>query len=277
MGSASSSSAARDERVMYVRGVPLAKLNGAEIYFESHGEGEPLLLIPGFDFGVWSFYRQLLPLAEHMRVISLEPRGVGRSSPLAKGISIADMADDAAALLDHLELERSSVLGFSMGGFVAFELALRHPTKVSRLIAAATQHGGPKAVHPKPEIFMKLAGAAAETDMSLYFSDVAIREEPELCAEFKRIRAANPPQPGNWMQRASMMMSFDVRERLPELDMPVLISVAQADDIVPAGNAQLLAERLRHARIDRYPGGRHLFYIEHGERFNQSIVGFVTG
>lgn len=259
---------------MYGPPVPTADINGAELYFESHGEGEALLLIPGFDFGVWSFYRQMPVLAEHMRVISFDLRGSGGSSAMPKGFTIADMANDAIALLDHLGLDKVSLLGFSSGGFVAFELALRHRARISRLISVATHHGGPKAVHPKGSVFSKLAGGGVNADLSLYFSDAARESDPELCDDFVRRRAENSREGGNMMQRAAMLMRFDLREEISGLDMPALISVGKDDEVVPAGNAELLSKLLPHARVDRFQG-RHLFNIEHAEHFNQSIIEFV--
>src|SRR5919202_6785265 len=128
--------------------MPTAKLpTGIEMYYGSHGAGEPLVLLPSTAFAgdVWHL-EQVGPLAERLNLIILDPRGCGQSSRPDRVYTIEQMAGDVIALLDHLEVPAAHVLGHSMGGRIALTMALDHPGRVKSLICAATGSGIP----PRP-------------------------------------------------------------------------------------------------------------------------------
>src|SRR5262245_50187981 len=111
--------------------------NGQDLYCETHGDGPPLVLVMGigYDSGLWHL-AQVPALAKKFRVITFDNRDVGRSSKATKPYAIADMADDVAGLLDGLDVKRAHVLGLSMGGLIAQQFALRHPSRIDRLVLA---------------------------------------------------------------------------------------------------------------------------------------------
>lgn len=115
--------------------------NGINIYYETHGEGEPLLLIEGLGYSSWMWYKQIPELSKKHRVIVYDNRGVGHTDKPDSEYTIELMADDAASLLSALGVESAHVMGVSMGGYIAQELALRHPEKVRSLILAGTNNG----------------------------------------------------------------------------------------------------------------------------------------
>ncbi|MDT5269927.1 MAG: hypothetical protein QOH49_2113, partial [Acidobacteriota bacterium] len=137
--------------------MPTASVRGIELYYEEHGQGEPLVLVPGFGMGLWIWYRQVGAFAERFRVIVFDPRGVARTAAPDAPFTMLELADDLAALLEELEVERAHVLGASFGGFVAQEFALAHPARTRSLILCCTSYGGAGHRPPSPETLAAIA------------------------------------------------------------------------------------------------------------------------
>lgn len=115
-----------------------ADVNGLRMYYEVHGNGPPLVLLHGGALTIEHCFGPLLaPLAEHHQVIAVELQGHGHTADIEREPSLGAFAGDIVSLLDHLGVERSDVLGYSLGGLVGFELAVRHPERVGRLVLAA--------------------------------------------------------------------------------------------------------------------------------------------
>ena len=119
-----------------------------KLYAEEHGDGQPLLLITGLGYAIWSWQRQLPDWSKRFRCIAVENRGTGRSPKPPGPYSIEEMADDAA---EALAGRRAHVAGFSMGGYIAQMVALRHPELVERLVLVCTATGGPDVVSTPAE------------------------------------------------------------------------------------------------------------------------------
>ncbi|MFC6632399.1 alpha/beta fold hydrolase [Microbulbifer taiwanensis] len=118
--------------------MPKTPINGVDLYYECHGKGQPLMLVAGLASDSQSWLPMLEALSRHHLVIVPDNRGAGRTVPQDCENSIRHMADDCMALLDHLQLPSATLLGHSMGGFVAQDCAIRYPARVPRLILAAT-------------------------------------------------------------------------------------------------------------------------------------------
>src|SRR4051812_35421117 len=117
-----------------------APVNDLRAYFEIHGEGEPLLLLHGAYMNVDGMAPLLRPLAEHRQVIALDLQGHGRTADADRPITYEGMADDTAAVMEHLGIERADVVGYSMGAGVGLQMAIRHPERVRKLVAASTAY-----------------------------------------------------------------------------------------------------------------------------------------
>src|SRR5918911_3904008 len=122
--------------------MPTVSVRGAELYYEEHGRGEPLVLVPGFGTGLWIWYRQVPAFADRFRTIVFDPRGVARSHAPDAPFTMRDLAEDLAALLAELKVEKVHVLGASFGGFVAQEFALAHTERTRSLVLCCTSYGG---------------------------------------------------------------------------------------------------------------------------------------
>jgi len=238
-----------------------ASVNGLQLYYEIHGvpHGKvPLVLLHGGVGGIAMFGPNLGTLAQGRRIIAVELQGHGRTADIDRPIRYEHMADDIAALLASLEIERADIMGYSLGGGVALQTAIRHPEKVRRLVVVSRQ--------------FKSSG---------FFPDLQAAFEhmgPETGAPLERSPLAQMYPRVNWrtlfakigeMERAKYDWSADVAK----LSMPVLLVFADADSITPAHMIefwQLLGGGLRVAGLDGSlrPAGRELAVVPGTTHYN---------
>jgi pimeloyl-ACP methyl ester carboxylesterase len=274
----------------------IATVRTLELYYEEHGSGDPLLLIMGFatDSAAWIF--QIPAFAERYRTIVFDNRGVGRSSKPVGPYAIHEMADDAAGLLDTLGIDRAHVLGISMGGMIAQELALRHPERVRGLVLAST-YPEPDADVERQRAFMlgQLGGTVtaegeARVDptavdplllfqnlLPLVFNqDFIDREVPKLLPLF-----AGNLQYGFSMEailgQLAAVMSHRATDRLHRIASPTLVLTGDADRLIRPANSDVIAGAIPGARLVKLPGGSHGFNVEMPENFNREVLGFLSG
>lgn len=263
--------------------MPHAHVNGIDLYYEVHGAGPNLVLIEGTGYDLWMWYRQLPVLSRRFRTLIYDNRGSGRSDkppgPYTHGMN----ATDLTGLLDHLEWERSHVLGVSMGGFIAQEFALAHPERLDRLVLVATAFGGPGMVPVPPEALRAL------TPDPMLAPEQRIRQAMPIAfalpdwprrhtEEFERIvrwRLAHPPTVESGLAQIMAGVQFNVEPRLGEITAPTLVVAGTEDHVVPPRNSELLAAAIPHARLDLIPAAGHLVFIEAADRFNADVMEFL--
>ncbi len=132
--------------------MPKIKIDDSELYYEIHGDGEPLILLPGLGTGLWLWFKQVHAFARSFRTVVFDPHGVGRSDEPNEAITTRTLAATVAALLDKLGIERAHILGASLGGFVAQEFAFSYPRKVMRLVLCCTSAGGSRRFPPPASV-----------------------------------------------------------------------------------------------------------------------------
>lgn len=201
-----------------------AELNGVNLYFETHGSGRPLILLHG-GLGSGEMFGPILPMltARH-QVVTADLQGHGRTADIDRPIDVRLMADDIAALIDHLGLDRPDVVGYSLGGGVALNTAAKYPTKVGRLVAASANIR-PDAIYPEMRVQQGQVSAAAvdflkDTPMYQLYQRVAPRPE-----DFPRLLDKIG---------ASMAKDYDYTEEVRGLKVPTLIVAADADMAPPS-------------------------------------------
>lgn len=264
--------------------MPTIQANGITLAYETFGHGRPLLLIAGVGYGAW-FWRRVVPgLAAHFRVITFDNRGAGASDKPDGPYTVPMMAADTAGLLDALTIKDAFVMGHSLGGFIAQELAITRPDLVSRLILASTNHGGMQVIPITPEAMTVLTDRSGDP-VDLVRRGIAIaaapgfaETHPELVKELLDYRLTQPVPPAPYtaqvMAGAGMaaLTEAQVAQRMAAIRVPVLILFGEFDHVVPPGNAQLMAARLPHAQIKIIPNTGHIFPIEDPQSTAQAIT-----
>jgi 3-oxoadipate enol-lactonase len=251
------------------------------LFVEEHGDGPPLLLLNGLGYANWAWQRQLPDWSRRFRCLAVENRGSGRSPKPEGPYSIEAMADDAAEALGG---RRAHVCGYSMAGYLAQTLALRHPELVDRLVLVCTGTGGPDFVPTPPETMAAWAANAdrtppefARATMPLSFRPGWTAEHPE---EFERLladRLEHPTPPDCWRAQYEACLDWTARvSRVEEIAASTLVVHGDADRVVPHENGVALARRIPHARVEMFAGAGHLLFIEDAPRFNAMVASFLT-
>ncbi len=244
-----------------------------KIAWERHGYGPPLLLIHGLGYARWGWEPVVEPLSRSFDVILFDNRGVGESDAPAGPYTAAEMAGDAAQVLDEAGVERAHVLGTSLGGMVAQELALAHPSRVDKLVLACTTPGGQRAF-PMPQRTVELMQGRATLRE---FTENALEPDPqpELVDRIlvHRERTAQPFE--HWASQAAAGATFDAHSRLGSLGMPTLVQTGDGDLVVDPRNSDLLVEAIPDARLSIVAGAGHVFMWQQPERFVAELEEFL--
>jgi pimeloyl-ACP methyl ester carboxylesterase len=241
-----------------------------ELDYERSGSGPPLLLIMGMSGTALHWGEPFLELLRHdFEVIVYDHRGVGESTPLEGPVTIAGLAEDASALLAALDIDSADVLGISMGGMIAQELALAHPDQVRTLTLGCTYCGGAGMVQPDPAVLQRLADAMMSGDREralragweMNVSD-AIAKDAEAYAAFVAIAQQRAVAVPVIMAQLQACMAHDTSTRLQQLAMPTLVIHGTEDQMIPVGNGGQVASRIQGARLEIFDGAGHMFLWE---------------
>ena len=220
--------------------MPKASVNGFKLHYEIEGDGEALVLIPGFASGLSIWTRQTPAFSRHFRVISFDPRGVDESDKPEGPQTIGLLADDLALLLLALHVPSAHVLGVSFGGFVAQEFALKYPMMTRKLVLCCTSFGGPN--HVQPESQTLDLDATKELNSSQF----------------------------------EAALSFNAESRVEGIRRPTLIVSGDADAIVPVQNSRNLAAKIPGAELRIIEGGSHTFFMDRADEFNEIVTEFLS-
>ena len=245
-----------------------------KVAWERHGKGAPLLLIHGLGYARWGWEPVLEPLARSFDVILFDNRGIGESDAPPGPYAVPELAADALQVLDEGGVERAHVLGTSLGGMVAQELALSAPERVDRLVLACTTPAGPESF-PMPERTVQLMTSGA-TLRQFVENALADQPDPELVERILRHREATAQPLEAWSAQAAAGAMFDALDRLPRIEAPTLILHGTEDAVVDSRNSALLGLRIPNARVEVFPGGGHLFFWEQPQRFVEVVTEFLT-
>jgi pimeloyl-ACP methyl ester carboxylesterase len=256
--------------------------DGTRIYYEVHGTGDPVLLIMGLGSNAHGWYRSIPWLAERYRAIALDNRGVGRSDVPAGAYGIAQMAGDAAAVLDACAIEHAHVVGMSLGGMIAQRVALAYPERVRSLVLVCTTPGGRNAARASDEVMKGLVEGGADPS-TVYrrnawflYGDETRRDHPERIEQDIEARSRIPTQPAGYYGQLQAATGHDTWDELPSLRVPTLVVHGESDLLVPTENGRLLAQRIAGAELVLVPGAGHMLQADAGEALREAVLGFLS-
>lgn len=269
-----------------VANMPRVKTNQIELYYEIEGAGQPLVLISGLGYTLWQWHRMIPLLAEHFQVIAFDNRGIGQSDKPAGPYTAQMLAADTAGLLEALGIEKATVMGHSMGGFVAQALALDFPQKVEKLILSATNFGGPRHIPATPEAMRILTDVSLDA-LTRFKNGLAVstapgwaEKNPELVEAWTQWRVAHPVEPAAYQAQLAIGLALfpeaaAFEDKLPKIAIPTLILFGEHDKVVPPGNAALLAGKIARSQIVILPDAGHFFPIEIPEAASRAVIDFA--
>lgn len=254
--------------------------NGVDLWVEQEGQGDDVLFISGLADEGACWVDQVAGLEGSYRITTFDNRGVGRSSTPDGPFQISDFAADAAALMDDLGLEHAHVVGSSMGGAIAQELALTHPERVRSLVLNGTWCRGDRFLH---EIFRSWMWSAQKADsirdflvaVNLWCFSPRIWNEGIMDEWLAAAEASPYAQSVDAFSRsAEALIGHDSADRLVGISAPTLVTVGELDLVLPPRFSQQLAELIPGARLVVIPGAGHQPFQEVPADYNRLLVEF---
>lgn len=273
-----------------------AHVNGIWLNYREQGEGEPLLLVMGLGAPWQGWEPQLDAFSRRHRVICFDNRGVGASDSPVGRYTVAQMMEDARGLLDHLGIAKAHVVGVSMGGMVAMEMAARYPARVGSLVLAATTPAADARMRWTMGRIAARVGAAAFTCGGSLQDRLAAVKEELIQVWLPLIFSAGPGGPEEAIVRRLMDAAFahgfpavgtagqlaacfahDARERLPRLCAPTLVLGGTQDAVFARERFAELARAVPGAQLEIFEGAPHAINLVGADDFNDAVLGFLSG
>lgn len=260
--------------------MPFVQNAEAKVYWQSQGEGEPLVLIMGLGCSSDMWYRLAPELAKHYRVILIDNRGAGQTSvQFAVVHRVSSMASDIVAVLDEAGEESAHVLGISMGGMIAQEFALNYPHRVRSLVLAATNCGGAHAVMAEVHVWSLLfskGSRSAEENLAVMQPYTFARSTPQaMIEEDHAMRLAHYPQLRGYQAQLYGLMRWSSFQRLPKIACPTLVIHGEEDQLIPPANSEIIAKQIPNAQLLLMKNASHWLTTDQLEQTVKAIHTFA--
>jgi 3-oxoadipate enol-lactonase len=258
--------------------------NGIEMFYKQTGDGPDLVLIMGLGAhsGAWALN---VPAFEpHFRVTVFDNRGAGRTEAPDAPYSIRQMADDTAALMDALGIERAHIMGASMGGMIAQEFGINYPEKVNRLVIACSRARTGE-LRKKISVAQRAlweAGVPAESIRAIQMpwgSTGAILQDESLALEALALGLKDPYpiKKHAYLRQLDATMAHDALDRLGQITAETLVIVGAEDILTPPAESEEIARAIPNARMQVMPRGGHGFFSEYAPQVNRAVLSFLQG
>ena len=236
-----------------------ASVNGIQLYYATVGQGEPVVLLHGGLANSDYWGQQVAALAKHHKVIVVDSRGHGRSTRDARPYSYDLMSDDVVALLDHLKIAKADIVGWSDGGIIGIDLAIRHPTRVNRIFSFAPN--------------TKTSGVKPDTEKNPVFASYIERAGNEY-----RKLSKTPDQYDAFVEQISHMWGTQPNwsdEDLKKINTAVLIVDGDHDEAIVREHLEYIANTIPNAGLLILPNTSHFAFIQAPKEFNEAILNFI--
>jgi pimeloyl-ACP methyl ester carboxylesterase len=257
--------------------MPIATVNGIKINYKSEGQGDPLVMIMGFGAPMSGWSSQVPFFKKHFRVVIYDNRGAGKSDKPAGAYTTRMLADDAVKLMDNMGIKKARIMGASMGGMIAQELALNYPEKVLKLVLACTYaYKGEGSGDSSEQAALlglppqKMQVAMARLACNKPFTRFIMGNMAVIMSLFTG-EAARVGIEG----QAAACTSHNTLERLPNIKAPTMVIVGTKDRIINPASSEVIAAKIPGARLVKIEGGSHMFMMEHKAEFNQKVMEFL--
>lgn len=253
------------------------------LHYQVTGHGAPLVLIGGLGMPLQGWAMQAKGLAQSLELIRLDNRGCGDSTIPDQPFTIEDMAKDILALLDHLDMDSAHVLGLSMGGFIALEMAALAPQRVKSLVLAHTTAKIPPLTRRRVRLWAEMrqdgvSSAILAMEQLLWIFPEEILQNDHtvaiLCQNL--IQAIETQSWEGFSAQVEACETFDILDRLAEITAPTMIIAAEDDLSAPLSHTRKLERLARVLKKTIFPSGGHASHLIRAEEFNREVLAFIN-
>ncbi len=266
--------------------MPQANVNGISLFYKVQGQGEALVLVPGLGAGHTAWFRQLPAFKKHYKVITFDPRSIGRSDRPKQPYAFKALADDVVGLMDQLGISRAHVLGQSLGGLVAQEVAIDYPDRVLKLVLVSSTVAGGDTNPTNPALMEALGYAEGTTEIDfpkvdtrktmnavigMSFNKRLYRKAMQFLSRF----FVKPEMFDGLSDQLRAISGHNTVDRLHLIKAQTLVITGAEDRIVSPHSSEVLADKIPNAKLIMVKDGSHGFNVEMTSRFNREVLDFL--
>jgi len=257
--------------------------DGVSIYYEVDGMGEPLVLVEGLGYANWMWIKQR-SLANYVKLIIYDNRGAGLSSKPDKPYTMDDFANDLEDLLNYLSIDRAFIWGVSMGGMIAMYFTYRNPGRVKGLILGETNFGVKSLPPSKEALEVLLKPPNPNLDrrqmlierMRVAFSKDFFERHRDEVERIVEVRMMFEEDPKAYNNQLAAVLTFDFKDRLPNIVVPTLIVTGDEDYVVNPENSRIMNQLMPNSKLVILKGAGHLAIIERADDYNRLVLNFIN-